>query len=124
MSGWHGHAWHGPGPHPWDQHADDSLGASGRSPCSPVPSDPGVTATSLEAYLAEVQAEAHRVDERLHALRRAEAGHWPRRPDGHPARTSGRSTLPRPESHRPRLPHDGRAAIPDGGHQDPSEGGP
>jgi hypothetical protein len=139
VSGWHGHAWHGPGPHPWDSRSDpdpgDRLGVAGRSRHSSVLPDPDATAAeleayldqlraealgiderlhavghthevrdgaspatspkataaSLEAYLDELRAEAHMVDDRIHALRAAEAGHWPRRPDGHPARTSGRA---------------------------------
>jgi len=72
---------------------------------------PEETVASLEAYLDELRAEAREVDERLHALCRAEEGHWPRRPGAHAARTSHLTTHPAGDSDRPPRPHDGGERI-------------
>lgn len=116
MSCWHGHdcrCW-GPGAWDWGPDADDQRGwwrPRGWSRRSSLAVRPEETVASLEAYLDELRAEAREVDERLHALCRAEAGHWPRRPEGHVAGVSGPTMHPAGESDRPPLPHDGRERI-------------
>ena len=101
MSCWHGHDCGCGRPGPRDSRFEaDSQGwwyPRGSPRRSFLALRPDATAASLEAYLEELRAEAHEVDERLHALRRAEAGHSPRRtqmPGGPPPPVSDTAADP------------------------------